>query len=178
MRILKSSVAFILALTVLLLASCGETPTGNPKRSDELAEYGLHFYIPEGFEYLKTTVAEHYYTDANGATVYFSQYDAEQLEEMGVDPDITVRNYVDMFMAWNNIPMNSYTFDEERNVGTVEIVSDFGAGAETGMPAEYFRFQMMRGSVFFYVITASCPDGMQDLYKATFDEWFDYIYVE
>ena len=163
---------------MLLLASCGETPDGKPKRSDELAEYGLHFFIPEGFNYSKTTIAEHYYIDANGAAVYFNQYDAEQLEEMGVDPDITVLNYVKMFMAWNNIPMNSYTYDEERNVGTVEIVSDFGAGTETGLPAEYFRFQVMRGSVFLYVAAAGCPDGMQAFYKSTFDEWFNYIYVE
>ena len=179
MKILKSGIAFILALTMLLLVSCGETatPDGRPKRDDELTAYGIHFFIPEGFTYSKTTIAEHYYTDGD-ATCYITQYDAEQLEEMEVDPDITVYNYTRMFMGWNNIPMNSYNYDEARNVGTVEIVSDFGAGAETGLPAEYFRFQIMRNSTFLYVATASCPDGEQEAYKATFDEWFDYIYIE
>lgn len=177
MRILKATVALILALSTLLLAACGETPTGRETRSDELAEYGFHYYIPEGFSYLKTTVAEFYYTDGE-ATCYFLHYDKEALEEMEVDPDITVLGYTRMFMGWNDIPMNSYTYDEERNVGTIETVSDFGAGVETGMPAEYFRFQIMRGSQLLYVLVASCPDGAQAQYKATFDEWFNYAYAE
>lgn len=175
MKMLKSGVSLLLALVMLLLVACGETPDGREKRSDELAEYGLHYYIPEGFNYLKTTVSEFYYTDG-AATCYFNQYDAERLEEMEVDPDITVHNYTRMFLTWNNLPMNSYTYDSERDVGTIEVVSDFGAGVE--LNAEYFRFQVMRGSAFIYVAVASCPVGMQEKYKETFDEWLDYMYVD
>ena len=177
MRILKSTVALILALSALFLSSCGETPSGTAKRSDELAEYGFHYYIPEGFEYKKTTVAEFFYSDGE-ATCYFNHYGKEQLEEMEVDPDITVYNYTRQFMAWNNLPMNSSKYDEEKNIGTIETVSDFGAGSEIDVPAEYFRFQIMRGSQLLYVMVASCPDGMQEKYKPIFDEWFAYAYAE
>ena len=150
-----------------------DNPGADKPDNDELRNYGVHYYLPEGFEYKKTTFSEFYYTDGK-ASIYFDYFDKERLEEMGVDPGISVYNYARQFVVWNSISFDSLSYDAKRNIGTVETVSDFGTGAE----AEYLRFQIMRGGDYLYVMTAACPEDDQEKYSTVFDEWFGYVYVD
>ena len=175
---MKRIISLFLTLSLLFLVSCDEelTPSGKEPHENELAEYGVHYYMHEGFTQTKVTFSEFAYTDKN-AYCYINPYNEEQLTEMEVDPAITVYAYARMFMAWNNIPMNNYTYDEENDIAYVEYTSDFGASTE-GLAPEYFKWKIMRNPYYLYVATVNCPTDSVEDYKDVFTEWLEYIYIE
>lgn len=173
-------IALLLALSALFLTACGETPQEKERedihnREGNQLNYGMNYIVPDGFEKTKVTYSEFVYTDGV-AYLYFDYYTPEKIEEkeMGFDPAISVYDYTRMFMTWNGIPMNSYTYDEEKNIGRIKWATgetEFGA-------SEYFEWQIMRTEYCLYVATANCPEGKETEYADVFKAWFDSLYVE
>lgn len=181
--ILKRIFSILLILSVLTLAACGDDDggismtigSGEKNYEEEAALYGISYTVPDGFEHIKVTTSEFTYTDGV-AELDFRHFDSEGLEEQGADPEATVLQYTRMFCIWNDIPMTSYTYDEEKDIGEIKFVYEIN-DADFSM-AEYFHWTIRRGSHYLYVVSASCPPDEAENYYATFDAWHDSISVK
>lgn len=168
------SLFLVIATLVLLLCAVG----CNKQDGDNKAyyNYGLHYTLPK--EYTHLTVSYSEFTYYNGeAYFYFNTMSEEQLVESYLPPDISVETYAANFRMLNGIS-NPVVYNKEKNTALLEYVYNYTEEDEVQLPPEFYYHYILRGSVYIYIVTMSCPADKADVYKPIFDGWMQDIHAD
>lgn len=173
MKSIKKIFSFILILTLLVgtMASCGDKGVYHV--------FGLHYDLGKDFTKIDVPYSENCYTDGV-MYFFFSVFNAEQLDEMGVDGNITVERYMQKFLVWNFQEPTNYEYDAEKNVARAHYVSsDLLVPEDAGeSEPEYFYTVVLRGTSHLYVINMSCDVEDKDSCLPRFAEIADSLYAD
>lgn len=175
--IMKKSITALISIilslaTLLSLVSCGEdVPDGYVKYE----EYGFSYMLPVEMD--KKTVSYAAICHSNReATLMVDYLEAESLEEMEIDPNITIKRYADKFLLLNDYDDTVYTYDEERDRVYFFAEKTFEKGEANEETVLYYHL-LMRNDYVIYIVTLYCDISLKDKYTPIFLEWADYMSI-
>ena len=166
-------ISIILSLATLIsLVSCDEdVPEGYVKYE----EYGFTYMLPEEMD--KKTVSYAAICHSNReATLMVDYFDAESLEEMEIDSNITIKRYADKFLLLNDYDDTVYTYDEERDRVYFFAEKTFDEGEVTEESVLYYHL-LMRNDYVVYIVTLYCDVSLKEKYTPIFLEWADRMSI-
>ena len=165
---MKKNITALLLTVMLLLAftAC----------SSEYSEFGLHYTLSSDYEQITVPYSQHCYTDGN-AYFFFVQFAPAQIEEeLGYDPDISVRDYTIKFLNENDLALNIYEYDEERDISVIKYES---LADEQFPDDELYYHVVLKGSTgYLYIVTMSCELDMREIYEPEFERQIQEMYVD
>ncbi len=161
----------ITVMILLAVTSCGDDSL--PKGYKKYSDLGLTFALPKDMDSKKVNYAPICFSKDD---VYFfaNVFDKIQLEEMDVDPEITVERYTEKFILLNGYDAE-YVYDAATNVATfgVEYNNELVEG-----DYQYYYHYITRGKECLYVVIMSCDVENAATYKSVFEEWASFISVK
>ena len=165
---MKKVLSLFLVIITLLLTLCAVGCKGN-EEAGVYYNYGLHYKLPEEYNKLTVSYAEHVYYNGE-AYFYFDFMSEEKLVEAYLPPDISVETYARNFAMLNDIttPM---VYDKQNDTALLEYVYEYTEEDEAQLPPEFYYHYILRGSVYIYIVTMSCPADKADVYKPIFQGW-------
>lgn len=175
-KIMKSLIALILVLASLVLTACsdGEVVEENGMKSYSIG--GMSFKLPKEFKELSVNYASFSY-HIDGVEFFANIFDEQQMEEdLGIDPDISVYNYVYRFIyEWNDYNCD-FDYDEKNDVATFGVFYPEDE-TDTSDDREFYYYYITRNDDLLYIVTMCCRDDLYDTYYPIFKEWESNITI-
>lgn len=187
---MKKAIALmiLLALSVSLI-SCGKNDKEDEKENQYYVEdafvpyyeMGFYYALPAAFEMKNFSYGDVVFADGNGAYFYFTALDSEELNEDWIMAgDISTREFAQVIV--NDLDSKSevkpdglgYQYREEDSSAHFEYFFEYGDDS----PSEYYRYMIIRNSVYLYVITLTCNTEDAERYDTVFDRIIKTIKVE
>ena len=169
MKMMKKTAALLIILTLVLsLFSCG-CDEGGSTEFEGYYQLGLAYSLPTSFQMNNYNYGDLSYDDGKGGYFFFSAFSGDEIEEdMHENPEITVREYTEIFINLHAPLDTEYVYDEK----TDSTVFGYVIEAE---PNEYYRHMIIRGPGYLYQISMSCYEDDIDDYEEIFDKIIESI---
>jgi hypothetical protein len=140
-------------------------------------EFGLTLTLPKTMDKKNVEYADICFFDGR-AEVFAQIFDREKLnsiEDGGLDlnPDITVEDYAERFVFWNEYKNVEIEVNESGNVATF-----FAYPPEEYFSNDVYYHVITRNYDFLYVVIMCCDKDVLDEYRASFIEWGNLITLE
>ena len=169
MKLVKKTVTLLIVLTLVLsLFSCG----CDEESSTEVEGYyqlGLAYSLPTSFQMNNYNYGDLSYDDGKGGYFFFSAFSGDEIEEdMHENPEISVREYTEIFKNLRAPIGTEYDYDEETDSAVLEYVIESDRN-------EYYRHMIIRGPLYLYQISMSCYEDDIDDYEEIFDKIIESI---
>ena len=126
---------------------------------------------------LRPTESDYYdrYYTAPSCEVGIVRLDADRLEALDEKADITLDEYVEIFLTANGVDrtQSGLYFNAKQNAYRLSFLSSNDGEAYT-----YHNVVLAGGSDGIYYVSISCPENKAEGYKPTFDMWANSVRVE
>lgn len=182
---MKRIITLLLTLSVAVCALFSLSACGNDGNYKQM---GLSFYLPEDFE--KRTIQGYAYAYSNGEAEFLISANSHELlasttdesgEYKGAWPT-DVHGYVRRFCIENDIGLDKYSYDAERNTAEIKYVYDYNEVDETGesinIDSDYCHYVFMDNGEAIYFITYMCKVAYMEKYQPLFEEWASKLVLD
>ena len=168
---MKKIITAIIAISLLLacLTSCDDN--GNIYEMVNYRENGLELSLPN---YMRRSDIEGYDFYFTNLAIIFTavKLDAEFLEEKNISPDITGKEYIDIYVERNGLSLDrmGYSYDEEN------MLHNFRYSYTDGEDMDMFYYVVVVGDVGnVWYIEMVCDQKNSSRYIQSFDVWKKYV---
>ncbi len=173
---MKKILSLILVITTLALLLCSVGCKQDKEGYESYYNHGLHYDLPTEYAPLHVSYAEFVYYNGE-AYFYFDYMSEEKLIEAYLPPDISIQTYAANFAMLNGIT-TPVVYDKQNDTALLEYVYEYTEDDEVQLPPEFYYHYIIRGSVYIYIVTMSCPADKADVYKPIFNEWIEGIHAD